>query len=55
MIPRNEHPNPQFERVDWLNLNGEWEFEIDAGTSGIARQLFQKEHLSGKITVRVEK
>ena len=51
MIPRHEHPNPQFERSDWLNLNGEWEFEIDAGTSGIARQLFQKEHLNGKITV----
>ncbi len=23
---RNEHPNPQFERSDWVNLNGEWDF-----------------------------
>ncbi|MBB3108198.1 regulation of enolase protein 1 (concanavalin A-like superfamily) [Paenibacillus phyllosphaerae] len=22
-----EYPRPQFERTDWLNLNGEWEFE----------------------------
>lgn len=25
-IYRNEYPNPQFERSDWLNLNGEWDF-----------------------------
>jgi succinyl-diaminopimelate desuccinylase len=28
-IPRPEYPNPQFERKNWVNLNGEWEFEID--------------------------
>jgi len=28
-IPRNEYPRPQFERKDWLNLNGEWEFSFD--------------------------
>ncbi len=27
MIPRHEHPNPQFERKSRLSLNGEWEFE----------------------------
>ena len=30
-IPRPEHPNPQFERETWLNLNGEWEFLNDRG------------------------
>ncbi|MBN1902775.1 beta-glucuronidase, partial [Candidatus Sumerlaeota bacterium] len=25
-IPRSEHPNPQFMRSEWLNLNGCWEF-----------------------------
>ncbi len=25
-IPRPEYPNPIFERKDWLNLNGEWNF-----------------------------
>ena len=28
-IPRPEHPRPDFQRELWLNLNGEWEFEID--------------------------
>lgn len=28
-IPRPEHPEPQLKRENWLNLNGEWEFEID--------------------------
>lgn len=26
MIYREEHPNPQFERKNWVNLNGEWDF-----------------------------
>lgn len=25
-VYRNEHPNPQFERLNWKNLNGEWDF-----------------------------
>ena len=51
MIPRSEHPNPQFVRTAWENLNGEWEFEFDSGVSGIERRLYEKAHLSGKITV----
>ncbi|MDO3410001.1 glycoside hydrolase family 2 TIM barrel-domain containing protein [Saccharibacillus sp. CPCC 101409] len=27
--PRPEYPRPQFERAEWLNLNGEWEFAFD--------------------------
>jgi len=38
-IPRPEYPRPQFVRPDWLCLNGEWEFEIDSGDSGLARNL----------------
>lgn len=34
---RAEHPKPQFERKNWLNLNGRWQFEIDQGNSGAAR------------------
>ncbi len=33
-IPRPEHPNPQFQRDDWLNLNGKWDFCFDNETSG---------------------
>ena len=50
-ILRNEYPNPQFERKAWTCLNGEWDFEIDTGKSGEARELFKKEHLDGKINV----
>ena len=38
-IPRPEHPRPQLVRERWLNLNGEWEFEIDQGDSGLKRGL----------------
>ncbi|EXX85431.1 glycoside hydrolase family 2 [Paenibacillus darwinianus] len=32
--PRSEHPFPQFMRQDWVNLNGEWEFEFDDEQAG---------------------
>ncbi len=50
-IPRSEHPNPQFLRENWENLNGRWEFEIDKSISGEERKLYLAEHLSGEITV----
>ncbi len=34
MISRPQHPKPQFERKNWQNLNGEWEFKFDCGVSG---------------------
>ena len=49
-IPRPEYPRPQFVRPDWLCLNGEWEFEIDQGDSGLERGLLQRA-LQRKITV----
>ncbi|QBD76470.1 beta-galactosidase [Ktedonosporobacter rubrisoli] len=42
-LPRPEYPRPQFERSRWLCLNGEWQFEIDAGDSGLERGLLQRE------------
>ena len=50
-IPRPEHPNPQWERTSWKNLNGEWEFEFDFGTSARGKKLYEKGALSKKITV----
>ncbi len=43
MIYRTEHPNPQFERADWLCLNGEWQFETDPSVSGRERRLFKNQ------------
>lgn len=51
-IPRQEHPKPQFQRQNWLNLNGQWQFEIDNGRSGEERGLQTKGvKLSGSILV----
>ena len=50
-IPRSEHPNPQFMRKSWQNLNGCWEFEIDSGRSGIDRRFYERDSLSQSIIV----
>ncbi len=44
---REEHPNPQFYRKEWKNLNGEWDF----GVSGKERKLYENDKFSKKITV----
>ena len=42
-MERTEHPKPQFERENWLNLNGEWEFEFDFGNSGEERGQYRED------------
>ncbi|GIN71444.1 beta-glucuronidase [Bacillus sp. J14TS2] len=45
---RSEYPRPQFVRDQWLNLNGEWEFEFDDLDQGeqekwhLAKQSFSR-------------
>jgi beta-galactosidase/beta-glucuronidase len=34
-LPRPEYPRPQFERAEWLNLNGEWRFDFDDENTGL--------------------
>jgi beta-galactosidase/beta-glucuronidase len=34
-VPRPEFPQPQFEREQWLNLNGSWEFAFDDNNHGL--------------------
>ncbi len=48
--PRPEYPRPQHTRPDWLCLNGEWQFEIDPGDSGLERGLLLRD-LTARITV----
>ena len=38
-IPLPEHPRPDFERAEWVNLNGDWSFRFDPANAGGARAL----------------
>ena len=50
-IPRHEHPDPQFERASWLNLNGEWDFEFDFGNSKRESGIIDRKDWETKIVV----
>ena len=52
-IPRPEHPRPQFERKEWINLNGQWSYTFDFGGSGrdTGRELFKSKGFDSFITV----
>lgn len=50
-IPRPEHPQPQFERADWVNLNGTWDFEFDFGVSGMEREFGKRTDFKEQILV----
>ncbi len=50
-IPRPEYPRPQFQRENWTNLNGKWQFDFDFGLSGRQRGLPEAESLSKEIIV----
>jgi hypothetical protein len=39
-IPLPEHPRPDFQRPQWLNLNGPWQFRFDAKDAGRKKQWF---------------
>jgi len=50
-IPRPEYPRPQFERSEWINLNGTWTYQFDFGKSGIENELFKSKGFEKQITV----
>lgn len=50
-IPRSEHPKAQFERKNWQNLNGEWDFAFDDENQGEKDRWYQNQKLQEKITV----
>ena len=50
-VPRSEYPRPQFQRTDWLCLNGTWNFDFDFGLSGHERGWQNVTSLERQITV----
>ena len=50
-IPRSEYPRPQFERADWVNLNGTWSYSFDFGQTGTDKGWRNSKGFDGKITV----
>lgn len=52
-IPRPEYPRPDLQRSEWLNLNGQWEFEFDDNNMGEAEGWYYEtgRSFSRKITV----
>ena len=45
-LPRPEYPRPDRQRgslrgVDWLNLNGPWEFRFDPDGAGVYQEWFR--------------
>jgi beta-galactosidase/beta-glucuronidase len=51
MIYRKEYPRPQFVRKDWINLNGEWDFEFDDLNVGQKEKWFFNHEYKEKINV----
>jgi len=39
-IPLPEHPRPDFQRNEWLNLNGQWDFQFDKENQGMEKRWF---------------
>lgn len=41
MTPRSEYPRPDFQRDNWLNLNGTWNFAFDPDQVGLEQKWFE--------------
>ncbi len=41
VTPRSEYPRPDFQRDNWLNLNGTWAFAFDPDQLGLGQQWFE--------------
>ena len=50
-IPRPEHPRAQFERSDWVNLNGTWSCVLDNTDSGLEKGYPGSQGFDDPITV----
>ena len=51
MVYRQEYPRPDFQRSEWLNLNGQWDFVYDDDNIGKKLQWEQSFPEGRKISV----
>ncbi|NLI37339.1 MAG: beta-glucuronidase, partial [Bacteroidales bacterium] len=49
--PRSEYPRPQFQRADWINLNGTWSYSFDFGATGKDKKWEAANHFDREITI----
>lgn len=49
--PRAEYPRPQFERKNWINLNGQWTYTFDFVGEGLEKGLPDSKGFNKTITV----
>jgi hypothetical protein len=52
-IPLPEHPRPDFERAEWVNLNGDWAFRFDPGGAGEDERWFESAPAGFPLTIHV--
>ena len=51
-IPLPEHPRPDWQRSNWLTLNGDWEFRFDKEDAGL-KQGWAKGTQKFPLTIKV--
>ncbi|MDM5330559.1 sugar-binding domain-containing protein [Neobacillus sp. CF12] len=51
IIPRPEYPRPNFNRNEWLNLNGQWNFEFDDHNIGLREEWYVNHDYQQEIIV----
>ncbi|HSD66034.1 MAG TPA: glycoside hydrolase family 2 TIM barrel-domain containing protein, partial [Vicinamibacteria bacterium] len=52
-IPLPEHPRPDLERAEWVNLNGDWAFRFDAEGTGERERWFERAPAGFPLTIHV--
>ncbi len=50
-MPRPEYPRPEKARIEWVNLNGWWDFAVDHSESGEEKEYFKGEGFDQRILV----
>ncbi len=50
---KNNYPRPQFQRSDWVNLNGSWQLACDEADMGLKKAWYELKHLPDARSIKV--